>query len=370
MKTLSGLLLLLLFTDACVDRLDFDAGDAGESEIVVDGFISDQPGPYKIRIFLSGGIKENLLAQEPVNARQVVISDDSGETEQLNQTSPGIYETSPDGIRGQVGRKYKLLVELLNGERLESTPDELHPVGEVDNIFYRFESFLPQSGPTEHGFRVFMDAQSEAGPVRWRFTGTYIQEAFPALRQWPRGGCRGQPDPAPCSGFEDNGNSIKRVGECTCCVCYVNDVEDKPRLSNDVIMTEGVFRNVEMGFIPFDVWRFHFRKYMVKIEQMSLSEEAFQFWKIIKDQKEGINSLFQPAIGRVPTNFSSTNSSRRVAGFFYATAIKQKVVFINDIDAPIPVPEFTVPPIEVCQFWDVCEVVWRNSSRTPPPEWE
>lgn len=125
-----------------------------------------------------------------------------------------------------------------------------------------------------------------------------------------------------------------------------------------------------MGFIPFDQWTFRFGKYMVKVEQMSLTQEAFEFWKIIRDQKEGATSLFQPAFGKVRTNFTSSNPDKQVTGIFYASAITQKVVFIKASDALIPVPPPDIKPSENCFLFRACDQAFPGASRTPPPEWE
>ena len=155
---------------------------------------------------------------------------------------------------------------------------------------------------------------------------------------------------------------------CTCCFCWINDFEDKPMI-NDQFITDGSFKSVPLGFVLFDELRFFFNKYMVKVEQMSLSREAFDFWKVIKDQKEGINSLFQPAFGKVKSNIVPSNPEKRVAGIFYASSIKKKILFITGGDAPISVPAFRIQPVDNCSWDDACDKIFPNASTTPPPDW-
>lgn len=376
MKSIFLRVAVLVFCCACVDRLP-DSLAIEDDLIVIDGHISDQPGPYKIRIFKSVGSESNVLSPPYVRARSVTIFDNNGNSELLTEMLLGEYKneveywSKPDGIRGQVGRKYWLRVELLNGVVIQSEPDQLLSVGEITDVRFAFNRFKPLNGPTEYGFKVFMDAENSTGHVRWRFNGTYLVETFPQFRHWPIGACIGSFFPPPCSGYESpDGISLNRVGDCTCCTCWVTDNESKPLLSDDEILTDGAFKNVEVGYVPFNVWRFNSGRYLVKVEQMSLTDEAYEYWKIIRDQKEGTTSLFQPSIGKIGSNFSSSNPDLKVAGFFYATAIKEKAVFISSSDSEIPVPEYDRPGEEVCLFWDVCDAVWLNASRTPPPEWE
>ena len=374
MKDLFPLFLLLLFTDACVDRLEFEAGDQGEAILVVDGLITDQPGPYTVKLLRSSSVDDILNFALPFNARSVTISDDAGNSEALKNQGEGQWATSADGIRGEVGRAYSLHIEGSDGTLYESTPDRMRPVAEIDSLYFQWESFLPISGPTVNGFRVFMDTKGAEGKeslMRWRFTGTYKVLTFPERHPFFGPCTSSRPDPLPCSGYVlSNVTSgillnLPEV-ECTCCFCWVKDAEDKPRLTDNVIVTDGTFRKIDLGFVPFDALRFRFLKYMVRVEQMSLTREAFDFWRIIKDQKEGINSLFQPAFGKVRTNVFSSNSSKQAVGLFYTASIRDKVLFITNADAPIPVPEFDVSS---CNFGDACNRVFPNSSTLPPPEW-
>lgn len=375
-KSISILLLLFLFTNACVDRLELQKVDSGQDIVVVDGVITDQPGPYTIKLFHASSIDDILNFSQPVLAQKVTILDDLGNSEVLQSRGGGIFETAPNGIRGEVGRKYHIKIELQDGTLVESIPDEMKSVENIDSIYFEWQSLLPISGPTVNGFRIFMDTKGVEGKenyLRWKFTGTYMVNSFPELNHALCNCCemKGPPKPFPCSGVEWTGFFLKTINPCSCCFCWVTDFETKPRLSDNQIITGGSFKKIEMGFVPFDQFTFSHNKYMVKIEQMSLSREAFDFWKVIKDQKEGINSLFQPAFGRIKTNIFSSTHDRMVSGIFYASAVKKKIIFITGEDAPISVPEFDiVPPETNCALWRPCNAIFPNSSTTPPPEWK
>ncbi len=381
------LFLLIFLLTGCVDRLDIPQIDQEEGILVVDGQITDAPGPYKIKLFRVAASDAILNNIEFISAKQVTIFDDEGTSEVLKRAETGIYETDPNGIRGEVGRKYSIRVEMLDGLIFESEPDEMMPVGKVDSLYYTWESFVPLSGPTENGFRVFLNATSQEQPMlRWRFTGTYEIESFPQFRKVNNANCGFNPpppEPPPCSGWRFIRNSFGNPfaggtleqfsEECTCCQCWIPDSEKSPHLSEDVLQTDGTFKQIEVGYVPFNAWTFGRGKYMVKVEQMSLSQTAFQFWKVFKDQKQGATSLFQPAFGRARTNLYSTNSDEPVMGIFYASAIKSKVIFLRASDAPIKVPPYDIEPQSGnCVLWSDCRTLsaFPNGSITPPSEWE
>lgn len=372
------LFCLIILFDSCISRLE-DTLNIDEGAIIIDGFVSDRPGPYQVRLTRSVGTELNVLSSPTLRVKRVTMMDDLGNSEDFQEVIVDDYgkqieyHSSEGGMRGQVGRKYTLKIELLDGTILQSAPEEMLPIGEVTEIRYQFESYKPLKGPTEYGFRVFMDSENAEGSenVRWRFNGIFMVETFPEFRTSNVGSCKGFPDPPPCSGYAlQEDFTLKQVGPCTCCICWAKDSEPAPLLNDGAIKSSGRYRGLEVGYIPFDVWRFHFLKYMVRVEQMSLTNGAFEFWKIVKDQKKGATSLFQPSFGKIGTNFSSSNPNVKVAGYFYATSIKDKVVFISHEDAPFAVPQFDFAPDTLCRFADVCDAVWLNASRTKPPEWD
>ncbi|HNP94283.1 MAG TPA: DUF4249 family protein [Cyclobacteriaceae bacterium] len=386
MKKALLLFSVMLLIAACVDRLSIEGVAQEEGTLVVDGLITDSPGPYQVRLFRASVSDAILNNAKPVFAKEVSIFDDLGNAEVITYKEDGLYETAPDGIRGQPGRKYGVRIQLLDGTDYESQPDEMNPVGSIDSLYYKWETYKPLRGPEEYGFRIFVNAKGNQSGVqlRWRFSGTYVLETFPQFRKMNDANCGSMPpppDPPPCSGWVYNlavpgnrfaGGSLENVGECTCCICWVTQQEKKPTLSERVVVTDGTFEKVDVGYVPFDQWTFGEGKYMVKIEQMSLSSMAYDFWRVFKDQKDGSSSLFQPAFGRTKTNLYSTNSDSPVMGIFYAAAIRSKVMFLTADDAEVEVPQPSIEPKDNCVLWSDCQrlATFPNGLAYPPPEWE
>src|SRR5689334_14703983 len=108
------LLLLFLVSDGCVDQLDVPVL-IDQHNLVVDGSISDQPGPYTVKLFLSSSLNQNVDRPVYVSGASVQIKDDLGTTEQLTETTDGIYKTAENGMQGVVGRKYQVLITTTEG---------------------------------------------------------------------------------------------------------------------------------------------------------------------------------------------------------------------------------------------------------------
>ena len=392
-------LIIFLFgwilVDACIDRIVFDIPNVYSQEVVIDGLITNEPGPYTVRLSSVIGEEDTSPLGVPLYAKSVIVYDDAGNSEELENTGPGAYQTRPDGIQGVVGREYHVRVELGEGEIFESAPDKMTSGGAVDSIYYAFESYQQPNSPTAYRYRIYMDSHGPVGDdkyFRWKFNGTYVVRTEPKFTHCPSPPCLWCP--APCSGatFANPGDFEPKEGYainpktgkpeyviglvCTCCRCWVSPREDRPRVSNTQTSSNGKFIKVEMGTIPVNFYTFY-EKYRVEIVQMSLSRAAFDYWKAIQAQKEGVGSLFQPTTGKIPTNLSVKNGKRSVQGIFYAAAVTKKQIYLDQNTNRIPeiiVPEDDCPKgyLRMGPIGMDCRIAFPGSASTnvQPADWK
>jgi hypothetical protein len=327
--------VILVLSDSCVDRIHLqDPGATGQ--LVVDGFITDEPGPYTIKLSRTVGIGGDLTTSKTVNANSVTIFDDLGNSEVLQSVVDGTYQTDPNGIRGAVGREYYIRIDARDGKVYESVPEKLLPAGSVDSVYFQFVSTQGENAATQYGFNIFANTSGDPGSenlFRWRFTGTYRVETHPELQTTTAGEGR-VPDPPQCSGYVSTGGSIQQVGPCECCICWPSLINSLPNLSDNNLSPNGKYLGTQMGYVPVEYWTFY-DKVMVTIRQMSLSQSAFNYWKIVRDQLTGSTSLFQPAIGKAKSNIYLKGGDEEVQGFFYAAGVAKKVIFIHVSDIPL-----------------------------------
>jgi Domain of unknown function (DUF4249) len=372
------LFLCCLIISSCIDRINIEIPDSYTSQLVVDGLITDEPGPYTVLLTKTAKIEKFYLRYREVVAKaKITISDDIGTSEVLNETEPGTYQTPENGIRGTVGRTYSIKIETKDGTIYESIPDKMNPVGELDSLYYEFESFLPLADQTRYGFRFYIDAKASQNTdnlVRWKFIGIAEIDTYPQLhtKACPGGGPPCCPDPRPCSGFKlnDFGNPISIGGNCTCCTCWVTSPEEKPHVSDNQFVTNGKAKKIEVGYVPLEYFPFQKGKYRAEVKQMSLSRVAFDYWRIIQSQKEGATSLFQPPTGKIKGNIIEKNGVQQPVGIFYASSVKKKQHYLTygDIKA-----KFSRTPLWVCEVGRIaesCILAFPNSSNKPPADWK
>lgn len=365
-------LITFLMMSACVERIEFDVPEA-QLLTVVEGMISDQPGPYLVSLSRGLRLDADSTYRAPIENATIQLFDDEGNVENLFETKPGTYSTG-GLIQGQVGHSYHIQIETPEGLVFESEPERINQVGEVENIRFEFEprTIVESFGEVRADvFNIFVDAKAGSDAetyVRWKYTGTYKVITYPELHFTHTPPYTPYKDPWPCSGYvlvggpEGSGGILERRGDCTCCTCWVKDLEAVPQLSDVQLVSDNQFKNIKVGEVPINNATFH-EKYQVEVEQLSLSRTAFEFFKLVRAQKEGASSIFQPPSGEIKGNIKAVNSNESVVGLFWATSSKKKELYIYPTDVPYlltPIDFLTLP----------CYQFYQNASSTKPDNWE
>jgi hypothetical protein len=127
------LILGPLFLFSCTERIEIELDDT-YTRLVVEGGITDEPGPHRVVLSLSGNYYENG-APRKVEGAEVSITESSN-VYPLEEVAPGIYETAANLV-GIPGRSYELNVGgvLIDGEERSYSASAVMPrVPSIDSI--------------------------------------------------------------------------------------------------------------------------------------------------------------------------------------------------------------------------------------------
>jgi Domain of unknown function (DUF4249) len=111
-----------LIITSCQKVINVDLNNA-TPHIVIEGLITDKPGPYTVLISKSGSYF-NQPALPPVSGAVVIISDNAGTIDTLDEMKPGNYFTSK--TLGIPGHTYRLKVISENNEYTGSSTMHSH----------------------------------------------------------------------------------------------------------------------------------------------------------------------------------------------------------------------------------------------------
>ena len=286
--TLSG----MAFSLSCEVPISVEY-ELNEPEIVVDGLITNEPGPYEVKLTYSSAYTDGTEGNNPpVSGALVIIRDDTGREEVLYEGRPGIYQSDP-AFTGEIGRVYTLSINTAEGKLIESLPEEMLPVPEIDSIYYIFN---PISEIRKQGHEVFVvidDPVDEKNYYRWKWDGYY---------------------------------RFDMVSEMETRVCFKHEFD-----INKISLISDRDFNGNKIYIPVSfIEHFSNDYYLIHIHQYSLTENAYKFWNALYDQSANVGSIFDPQPSRISGNlYYADDTEAPVHGFFGASAHQFGYQFMN-----------------------------------------
>ncbi len=352
-----GFALTLALVASCVDPYNIPKINSTR-QLVVDATFTDAPGPHTVTLTYTSTLSHNYSNRIFVSGATVRIIDETlGLITGLNQTAPGKYQTASTW-KTVVGREYTLHIQLSDGREYRSDTQLVYPAGNIDTLAM---VYLPNSinqndqSQPQNSYGIYIDSRGEEGQpnfFRWRWTGTYQVETDPASKTRIDPVCNCEvPDPPACS-----------FGLCSCCLCWVNDFSSQAMVSNNQLSTDYAFYNVFLGKIPIEPFRFS-QKYHIEVEQLSLSESAYEFWKLVQAQQQGSTDIFQPNAIKIRGNLEAvTNPEEKVFGMVAFSSVTKASRFIYRYEVPGTISD---PPL----IREDCRIAFRNSTNVKPDFW-
>ncbi|MCF0071616.1 DUF4249 domain-containing protein [Dyadobacter sp. CY261] len=283
--------LALMTLTSCEDVIDLNTG-AGPSQLVVDGWLTNEPGQQTIRLSWTSPYFDNS-APKPVTGAEVTVTDDQGKVYKFEDTdSDGAYtwgKTNADTF-GHIGRTYSLKV--VNGADIFTAKSELKRVPTVDSVVYRHEKwpFEPDKGPRE-GFVASFYARDIEGEG-----DTY----------WIKPIIRGKPVVDKAVNISIAYDAAFGAGAPSDGLIFILPLRES--ITTDSLYSAGA----EIG-----------------VELHSITYEAFEFLKQVSEQAAN-GGLFATPIANVRSNVVNANpNGPKALGFFSASAVSRKETVID-----------------------------------------
>lgn len=351
LKNISFYVLLIgIVTWACVNPIKDFVQINATSFTTIEADISDDAQLSKVRLTSSSNRLVSQLSL-PISKAVVYVTDQSGTKTNFTEGIPlGTYYPSA-GFKGVVGSTYKLYVKMLTGQTYESTAETMKGVPEIENAITRFEIFDQYSrvDVRRAGFTVYLDFKdmpSEGDFYLWNWKN-YRNASF-------------------CATCTDGGKFDFKKQDCVqpkfptdailnyMCDgnCWDISTNNDLNVFSDVLTNGQRVVGRQVARIPFDNWT----PYYFRLEQRSITKNAFAFYQSLISQVQSSGSLFDvPAETRFSLNIKSlTTPSERVLGIFNVFSVRKKIFYIDrrknipvgeePIISVIPGETYTCPP--------------------------
>lgn len=323
-RALASLILFFLLTNMLSCITEFDPQLTNDvPKLVVDGMITDQPGPYVVRITYSAAYNndETIFGRSPADAR-VAIHDDAGNVEVLRYTSNGYFASSATGMRGVAGRKYHISVLLANGKRYESQEERLAPTSAIDSVYAEYEEL---TGIFRGNFKIYLDASDpgdEENFYRWSWAHYEVRTT-----------CKVTYDPPPPGG---DGIPPIRVEWSCCDSCWtIARCEGCINISSDKFVNG---RKIVKQYVTEVPYKYNsLTPYFILVQQQSLTRGAYEFWNKARGQLSNSGGVFDtPPVPIQGNLFNADDPDEQVLGYFGASAVRYRPYYLNRLIPGIP----------------------------------
>jgi hypothetical protein len=301
-KKILNISILLLLT-SCITQF-IPRTNEDKKILVVEGLITDQPdiNTVKLSKSLPLGTRNSSTA---VTGSIVSISDDLGNTYDLNENEPGTYVTDPSKFQGVIGRFYILHIRTNEDNVIvnyESVPTEMKPVPPIDSVYYEKVTLKETNGIiNQQGCQIFLSTQDPANQTkfyRWEYKETWefhLPYIYPQNR-----------------------------------ICWLSDNSSTINVKNTSFLTENRIDRYPLNFISNLSDRLAVR-YSILVNQYSLNEDEFTYWDKLRNITEEVGGLYDIIPSSVPSNvYCIDDPNAKVLGYFSVSASASKRIFIKD----------------------------------------
>jgi hypothetical protein len=340
--------VFLLFLGSCIDPYEVEVKQ-GPQYLTINGTITSQAQVHRVRLTRGdtyGSIFQGLI--RPVTGATVIVRDNLGKVTFLteNQVDRGYYDT-PANFAAVVGRTYTLQIQLVDGKVYTSLPELVNASPPIKNLSYQSKR-IPVKGEINNasGVQLIVDLDDPADQNNFYYyrnsEATYVLETRPDLYTTPA------PDRSPAP------------KDC-CSTCFQTETVGNQSyfLSSDDNFN-GLTTKLIAGFVPDNGRRF-VNTYRVDLRQLNVSQEAFRFLRLVKQQSEISGSVFDPPPANIRGNMISLDDPEEVVlGFFIAAGESQRRVYIKNSQLDFVQPRAIIP--------DDCRVI-PGAGLSPPFDW-
>jgi hypothetical protein len=242
-KIFFNLLATIAFAiTSCEEVIDYELRTA-DTKLVVEGLITNQQGPYTVRLSNTKGYLEE--GRTPgVNGAIVTISDNHGNAETLEQTGDGLYQTKT--LQGTPGYTYYLHV-VVDGKTY-TAQSYMPTVSTIDSLTFEYHKKTHMEDEGYLPILHFADPAGKGNNYRWNV--------------------------------------------------YVNGALDPDELAvlNDELY-DGSYGHASMGFIIQ-------KGDHLRVELMSIDKPAYNFWYALVNQQNSTGGPFESTPANAPSNIS------------------------------------------------------------------
>ena len=318
--------LFILF-NGCVEPFKpaLDENDT-ENLLVVEGLITDDPGPFSVRLTSSVPVydKWNVVSDFlPVSGAEVQITDNRGNAYLLFENDAGWYQTEEKDLKGIPGNAYTLTITTPDGMQYESYPVLMRDVPEIDSLYSEefTRTYFDQETPyKENWLNILVDTRAEGEEItyfKWEFEETWEFEMpeYVWVDHGPEAG-------APPSAMELIDIDYERKH------CWTAEASKSILIKSTVDNSLNEIKSFTLQSIGPPDDRLNIN-YSILVKQYVIDRDLYNFFRKIRESNEESGGIYEKTPVQILGNIQCCNGEEEALGYFMASAVKTKRIFIH-----------------------------------------
>jgi hypothetical protein len=316
-NTLIWSIALCLALTFCIKPFTPEINKSDQALYVISGQITDQEGYQYVNVSISAEVSDPEY--QPVPGCEAEIIDSLGNVFPLEDIGQGEYRAWMYADDLVPGMSYMLKVVTPTGEEIISDYDEMPSCPQVDSIYYFVEEH-PTNDPevSEHGINFYIDLDAtgyDSRFFRWEIEETW-EYHMDFIKQWYYDGAIQKLDPP------DRSTEI---------CWYTGELSEIFTVSTKNLSVNS-YGKYPLHFVNNRTTRLSYI-YSLLIKQYAISEPAYEYWDKLRTNSQVNGGLYEQQPLPIDGNLHFTsNPDQRVLGFFSATSVKSKRIFVSEIE--------------------------------------
>lgn len=320
MKKLTLIVTITAILSACIEKYS-PIIDRYERLLVVDGTLTNLSDSLIVKLSKSSSFQEPDI--EPYRGCQVYIIDENYLIVDLVEIDDGKYMYLDSSFHAEIGISYQLHILTPDGKSYESNWSKMPKPSPIDSVYAAKEiKYYDQGTQKLYGYQFYLNNHCVDNEVKyylWRFSETYEYKAtFRIHFTWDN-------ELIPFH-YTDSLRRCWKTSKVTEFFTYSTKYIVPP-----------ILQDLPINFTSTQTKKLSIR-YSLLVRQLSIDEQAFNFWDALKQQNISGEDLYMHQPFQITGNiYNVNNTDEPVLGYFTVASVTEKRIFVNK---PIGIPFF------------------------------
>ncbi len=303
----------------CIDRYYLEDEIDSETKLVIDCTITDEDEDQYIKVSLSTSTEDSDY--NPYSDCEIEVIDSLGNSFSFTESDSidGKYEGTIDLQYLYPGASFQLSLITPDSKVYKSNFETMLATPPVDSLYYELatqeSSYVDY---TLNGVQFYLDFKTTKDyPTKYMY---WIIETWEYHSTWP------------IYAYLSDSGFVAIPKDYTYYTCYKSLTIDDIYLINTSNFSENIYYQFELPFISDETQRLLYN-YSLLVKQVSLSDNAYTYWKTLKSNNQDETGLYAKQPSTVKGNVYNVNDSEEhVLGYFGVSSVSKKRITLTTVE--------------------------------------